>query len=108
MSFDKRFDYHKRAHSQARRITKIADQLLTGSKRAAKSDIRYWQAAVFQRVRNRPGNRQASKHFSVQLMAGGRREEFNLGVSNKAVPPPKPRAIYAHLTAHGAHPPLAL
>ena len=60
-------------------MIKIADQLLTTPQRFAKSDIRYWQAAVFQRVRNRGGTRQASKHFSVQLMAGGRRQEFNLG-----------------------------
>ncbi len=89
-------------------MTKIADQLLTGSKRAAKSDIRYWQAAVFQRVRNRQGNRQASKHFSVQLMAGGRREEFNLGTSNKAVAAHKARAIYEHLRVQGWDATLAL
>ena len=82
-------------------MIKIADQLLTAPQRFAKSDIRYWQAAVFQRVRNRGGTRQASKHFSVQLMAGGRREEFNLGVSNKSVAAHKAREIYEYLKVNG-------
>src|SRR5260221_321458 len=82
-------------------MIKIADQLLTTPQRFAKSDIRYWQAAVFQRVRKRAGARQASKHFSVQLMAGGRREEFNLGVSNKSVAAHKAREIYEFLKVNG-------
>jgi hypothetical protein len=71
--------------------------LLTTPQRFAESDIRYWQAAVFQRG----GTRQASKHFSVQLMAGGRREEFNLGVSNKSVAAHKAREIYEYLKVNG-------
>jgi hypothetical protein len=82
-------------------MTNIADQLLTTAQRFAKSDIRYWQAAVFQRVRKRNGTRQASKHFSVQLMSGGRREEFNLGVSNKSVAAHKARKIYEYLKVNG-------
>jgi integrase len=82
-------------------MIKIADQLLTTSSRFAKSDIRYWQAAVFQRVRTRGGTRQASKHFSVQLMAGGKRREFNLGVSNKSVAAQKAREIYEYLKVNG-------
>jgi integrase len=82
-------------------MIKIADQLLTTPARFAKSDIRYWQAAVFQRVRKRGGSRQASKHFSVQLMAGGRREEFNLGVSNKSVAAHNAREIYEFLKVNG-------
>src|SRR6516225_2679458 len=82
-------------------MIKIADQLLTTPQRFAKSDIRYWQAAVFQRVRKRGGTRQVSKHFSVQLMAGGRRQEFNLGVSNKSVAAHKAREIYEYLKVNG-------
>jgi integrase len=82
-------------------MIKIADQLLTAPKKFAKSDIRYWQAAVFQRVRKRQSTRQASKHFSVQLMSRGRREEFNLGVSNKSVAAQKAREIYEYLKVNG-------
>src|ERR1700746_3983039 len=83
-------------------MTKIADQLLTTPSRFAKSDIRYWQAAVFQRVRNRGGARvQTSKHFSIQLMGHGRREEFNLGTSNKSVAAHKAREIYEYLKVNG-------
>jgi integrase len=84
-------------------MTKSADQMLTTAPRFAKSDIRYWQARVFQRVRHRGTLRgsQQAKHFSVQLAAGGRREEFNLGVSNKSVAAHKAREIYEHLRVNG-------
>jgi integrase len=82
-------------------MIKFADQLLTTPPRFPKSDIRYWQGRVFQRVRNRGGTRQAAKHFSVQLTAGGRREEFNLGSSNKSVAAHKAREIYEHLRVNG-------
>src|SRR5260221_1817913 len=41
-------------------------------------------------------------------MAGGRREEFNLGTSNKAVAAHKARAIYEHLRVQGWDATLAL
>jgi hypothetical protein len=79
------------------------DQLLTRSqsRKYARSDIRYWQEAVFQRVRHRKGQKQRAKLFSVQLQARGRREEFNLGVGNKAQAAAKAREIYEHLKVNG-------
>ena len=65
--------------------------------RFARSDIRYWQEAVFQRVRRRKGKEEKSKHFSVQLQFAGRRAEFNLGTANRVVAAGKARDIYEHL-----------
>jgi hypothetical protein len=80
--------------------TKSDDHMLTKSgkgSRFARSDIRYWQKAVFRRVRSRNGNEDKSKHFSVQLQSEGRRAEFNLGTANNAVAAVKAREVYEHL-----------
>ncbi len=58
--------------------------------RFARSDIRYWENAVFQRVRNRQGKKDRSQHFSVQLQLAGRRAEFGLATANRAVAARKP------------------
>ena len=83
---------------------KIDDQMLTKSSpssRFPRSDIRYWESAVFQRVRNRNGKEDRSKHFSVQLQLAGRRAEFSLGTANRAVAARKAREIYEHLKVTG-------
>ena len=80
------------------------DQLLTKRSQApkhARSDIRYWQEAVFQRVRKRKGQKQRGKLFSVQLQFGGRREEFNLGTANKAQAASRAREIFEQLKVNG-------
>jgi hypothetical protein len=85
-------------------IPKSDDQMLTKSShgtRFARSDIRYWESAVFQRVRDRKGKKDRSKHFSVQLQLAGRRAEFSLGTANKAVAARKAREIYEHLKVTG-------
>jgi integrase len=81
-------------------MLKSADQLLTGQK-PARSDIRYWQGTVFQRIRKRNGVKERAKHFSVQLRFGGRRQEFNLGTANRAVAAQKARTIYEYLRVNG-------
>jgi integrase len=77
------------------------DLLLTGERRYAKSDIRHWQACVFQRVRNRNGRKEKAASYSVQLQFGGRREEFNLSTANKAMAASKAREIHQHLEVNG-------
>jgi hypothetical protein len=80
------------------------DQLLTKRAQASKharSDIRYWQEVVFQRLRKRKGHKQRAKFFSVQLQSGSRREEFNLGTANKAAAASRAREIYEHLRVNG-------
>ena len=45
-----------------------------------------------------------ARAFSVQLTAGGKREEFNLGVSNKSVAAHKAREIYEHFESTAGRP----
>jgi hypothetical protein len=77
------------------------DQLLTGGSRYAKSDSRYWSGAIFRRVRNRKGQKQRAKFFSIQLQFSGRREEFGLGSANKVQAALRAREIYEHLKVNG-------
>ena len=69
--------------------------------RFARSDVRYWENAVFQRVRDRKGKKDRSEHFSVQLQLAGRRAEFGLGTANRAVAARKAGGIYEHLKVTG-------
>ena len=63
--------------------------------------FRYWENAVFQRVRSRKGKKDRSKHFSVQIQFAGRRAEFGLGTANKAVAARKAREIHEHIKVNG-------
>jgi integrase len=65
--------------------------------RAARSDVRYWEAAVFMRKRGC----KRSRNFSVQLQHEGRREEFNLGSANKAQAARLAREISQYLRVNG-------
>ena len=69
--------------------------------RFARSDIRYWQKVVFQRVRRRKGKEDKSKHFSVQLQFASRREEFNLRTANRAAAAGRACEIFDHLKVNG-------
>jgi hypothetical protein len=68
--------------------------------RFPKSDIRYWQARVFQRVYQHKGSRRVCRDFSVDLLANGRRGGFNLGTSNKMAAAHRAREIYQRLKAN--------
>src|ERR1700675_1915334 len=67
----------------------------------ARSDIRYWESAVFQRVRYRKNKKDRSMYSSVQIQSASRRSEFNLGTANKAVAARKAREIHEHLKVTG-------
>ena len=81
-------------------MEKFADHLLT-TKKPPRSDIRYWQGAVFQRVRKRKGLKEQSKHFSYAPWHDGVRKEFNLLTANRAVAARKAREIFEYLKVNG-------
>jgi hypothetical protein len=85
-------------------MPKSDDQMLTKSSQGpkfARNDIRYWENAVFQRVRYRKNKKDRSKPFRVQIQFAGRRAEFNLGTAKKAVAARKAREIHEHLKVTG-------
>src|SRR5215831_14588028 len=51
----------------------------------SKSDVRYWQRAVFRQSYTRNGHSFLTKAWTMKVAYEGRRETFPLGTPNKAV-----------------------
>ena len=50
----------------------------------SKSDVRYWQRAVFRLSYTVDGKRRLTKEWYARLQYGGKRQFFSLGTANKA------------------------
>jgi hypothetical protein len=73
----------------------------------SKSDIRYWQAAIFRQTYTRSGRTFVTKDWAMKVAHEGRRETFPLGTPNKAAAAARARDIYLSLVAVGWEPTLA-
>jgi integrase len=92
-------------------MEKSADQMLNTQGRsgpsleggrAARSHIRYWESAIFQRSRVRRGGRLVTgRDWRIQLQHQGRREEFNLRSANKSTAARLAREIGQYLSVNG-------
>jgi integrase len=69
--------------------------------RHAKSDVRYWQRAIFRPSYTHDGVRQTVGHWAVKVQHGGRRETIPLGTANKAAAADKAKKFYLCLQAEG-------
>jgi len=69
--------------------------------RFAKTDLRYWLAAVFQQTYTRAGGTRHVRNWAAKIQYGGRRETFNLATPNKAAAASKAREIYLNLQSSG-------
>jgi integrase len=67
----------------------------------SKSDIRYWQRAVFRQSYTRNGQSFLTKAWAMKVAHEGRRETFSLGTPNKAAAAVRARDIYLFLAANG-------
>jgi integrase len=67
----------------------------------SKSDIRYWQQAIFRQTYTRNGETLITKNWAMKIANRGRRETFPLGTANKAAGAARARDIYLSLLAAG-------
>jgi integrase len=67
----------------------------------SKSDIRYWQRAIFRQSYTRNGRTFLTKAWAMKVAHEGRRSTFSLGTPNKAAAAAKARDIYLFLAANG-------
>jgi hypothetical protein len=67
----------------------------------SKSDVRYWQRAVFRQSYTRNSQSFLTKAWAMKVAYEGRRETFPLGRPNKAVAAARARDIYLFLAANG-------
>src|SRR5262245_3534276 len=69
--------------------------------RRPKSDVRYWQQAIFQPSYTWHGIKRKVGHWAVKIQHGGRRETIPLGTANKAAAANKARQLYLCLQSGG-------
>lgn len=67
----------------------------------SKSDIRYWQRAIFRQTYRRAGQTLVTRNWAMKIAHEGRRETFPLGTPNKAAAAARAREIYLSLVANG-------
>jgi integrase len=67
----------------------------------SKSDIRYWQQAIFRQTYTRDGQRRITRNWAMKIAHDGRRETFALGTPNKAAAAARARDIYLSLLVNG-------
>jgi integrase len=106
------------AHNHTIELHKNADQVLTfvppfsderferathGSRtgRPSKSDLRYWEGAVFKRKRRRATGLFESSNWRIQLQHDARRGEFDLATPNRNAAARLAREISDHLRVNG-------
>jgi integrase len=71
------------------------------SKRRVKSDMRYWQQAIFQPSYTWKGTKRWVGHWAVKVQHGRRRETIPLGTANKAAAAAKAKEFYLCLQSKG-------
>ena len=71
-----------------------------------KTDIRYWNSAVFKPAYRRDGEKRSIESWAARIQWRGRRELFSLRTSNRSAAAAKARDIYATLAGGGWAPAL--
>ena len=76
---------------------------ITGPKisKFPKTDLRYWQAAIFQPTYTKAGQTYRANDWSAKMQNRGRRETFALGTPNRAAAAGRAKEIFLSLQAVG-------
>jgi integrase len=79
----------------------VSKQLYAPTAHHGKTDIRYWQGAVYQPKYTRNGVAHQASEWAIKIQHLGRRETFPLGTANKAAAAAKAKNIHLSLHASG-------
>ena len=90
---------HSRPHRPGMNQKSVQDSGVLGH--FSKSDIRYWQRAVFRQSYTRSGKTLLTKGWVMKIAHEGRRETFPLGTPNKDAAAARARDIYLSLAGAG-------
>ena len=74
--------------------------------RYPKTDVRYWQDAVFRPTYTRGGQTQMASGWMVKIRHLGRRENFSLHTANRTAAAARAKEIYQHIVGAGWEPAL--
>ena len=95
------------AGSVEKSVQEVSKQKRGGTGSFAKTDVRYWQDAVFLPTYTRDGKSVAVHDWAAKVQHLGRRETFSLGTPNKIAAANRAKEIYLMLKASGWEPTLA-
>jgi len=90
----------ERSRLSMKSVQEVSKTGAHGSRRS-KSDVRYWQQAIFQPSYTWHGVKRNVGHWAVKVQYGGRRETIPLGTANKAAAANKAKELYLCLQSSG-------
>ena len=90
----------ERSRLSMKSVQEVSKTIVHGSRRS-KSDVRYWQQAIFQPSYTWHGVKRNVGHWAVKVQYGGRRETIPLGTANKAAAANKAKELYLCLQSSG-------
>src|SRR6266446_4688153 len=104
-----------RRHSSKQKNTRLSRKSVQevskhrpiGNGRHPKTDLRYWERAIFQPTYTRYGQVWKVGEWAAKIQHLGRRETFSLGSANKASAAARAKEIYLSLQSAGWEPTLA-
>jgi integrase len=88
------------ARLNGRSVQEVSKQSVSNG-RHSKTDLRYWERAIFQPTYIRDGEVRKVSEWAAKIQHLGRRETFPLGSANKAAAAGKAKEIYLSLRAAG-------
>ncbi|RYD24333.1 MAG: hypothetical protein EOP88_00370 [Verrucomicrobiaceae bacterium] len=84
-----------------RQIRKTGQEVAKRKKQYSKTDVRYWEGAIFKPWFTKNGEKFETKQFSVRINYRGRRQAVPLGMANKTEAARRARDIYLMLITSG-------
>src|SRR5947208_9593375 len=93
---------HKRSIQGNKSVQEVSKhRWRIGNGRHPKTDLRYWERAIFQPTYTRYGQVRKVGEWAAKIQHLGRRETFSLGSANKTNAASRAKEIYLSLQANG-------
>jgi integrase len=92
---------HKNTCLSGKSVQEVSKQQPVGNGRHPKTDLRYWERAIFQPSYTRDGQVRKVGEWAAKIQHLGRRETFSLGGANRASAAARAKQIYLSLQAAG-------
>ncbi len=91
----------KNALLNSKSVQEVSKQKRAGTGRHGKTDVRYWDGAIFQPTYTRDGETRIVGEWAAKIQHLGRRETFSLGSVNKTAAASRAKEIYLSLQSAG-------
>src|SRR6266478_3490254 len=92
---------HKNARLNRKSVQEVSKRQPAGNGRHSRTDLRYWEKAIFQPTYTRNGQVRKVGEWAAKIQHLGRRETFSLGAANKTSAAARAKEIYLSLRSAG-------